>query len=101
MRFVRGQDALLFVEPPDEDPVQAQVGVQHEAPGRIGLDHVGVGPIVSAGGEGARRGTGRPGGADLAGIPLDVRGVAQAAVGQDRQHRHGAAEIVGHQHEPS
>ncbi len=44
---------------------------------------------------------GRPGGTDLAGILLDVRGVAQATVGLDRQHRHGAAEVVGHQHEPS
>ena len=101
VRLVRGQHALLLVELPDEDPIQAQVDVQHEAPGGIGLDHVRVGPIVSAEGEAARRGVGRPGGADLAGIVLDVGGVAQAAVGQDRQHRHGAAEIVGHQHEPS
>ena len=75
--------------------------MQHEPPRGIGLDHVRVSPIVSADGEAARWRVGRPGGADLAGIRLDVRGVAQATVGQDRQHRHGAAEIVGHQDEPS
>jgi hypothetical protein len=46
VRLVRGQDALPLVELPDEDPVQAQVGVQHEAPRGVGLDHVRVGPVV-------------------------------------------------------
>ena len=72
VRLIRRQHALLLVELPDEDPIQAQVDVQHEAPRGIGLDHVGVGPIVSADGEAARRGARRPGGAELAGILLDV-----------------------------
>ena len=50
--------------------IQAQVHMQHEAPGRIGLNHVRVSPIVSAEGEAARRSVRRPGGADLAGIVL-------------------------------
>jgi hypothetical protein len=64
------------VERPDEDRVQAEVGVKHEAPRGIGLDHVGVSPIVAASGEAARRSVGRPRGADRAGIAFDVRGVA-------------------------
>ena len=57
--------------------------------------------IVAAEGEAARRSVRRPGGADLAGVVLDVRGFAQTTVGQNRQDRDGAAEIVGHQQEPS
>ena len=40
-------------------------------------------------------------GSDLAGIVLDIGRGAQTAVGEDRQHRDGAPEIVGHQQEPS
>ena len=75
--------------------------MQHEAPGRVGLDHVRVRPVVPAEGEAARRGVRRPRGTDLAGVLLDVGGVAEPAVGQDRQHRDGAAEVVGDQHETS
>ena len=32
-----------------------------------------------------------------AGIDLDVRGVAEPAIGQYRQHRHRTAEVVGDQ----
>ena len=56
---------------------------------------------MSAEGKAARRSVGRPGGADLAGIVLDIGGGAQTTVGKNRQHRDGAAKIVGHQHEPS
>src|SRR5438128_876610 len=80
VRLIRSQNALLLVELPDEDPIQAQVDVQHEAARGIGLDHVRVGPIVAAEGEAARRGALGPGGAELAGILLDVGGVAQATV---------------------
>ena len=50
-RFARSQHALLLVELPDEDSIQAQVNVQHEAPRGIGLDHVRVSPIMSAEGK--------------------------------------------------
>ena len=35
------------------------------------------------------------------GILLDVRGGPQVPVGQNRKHRHGPAEIIGHQQESS
>ena len=56
---------------------------------------------MSAEGKAARWSVGRLGGANLAGIVLDIGGVAQTTVGQNRQHRDGAAKIVGHQQEPS
>ena len=40
--------------------------MQHEPAGRVGLDHVRVGPIVAADGEAAGRSVRRPGGADRA-----------------------------------
>ncbi len=100
-RFIRSQHALLLVELPDEDLIQAQVDMQHEASRGIGLNHVRVSPIMSAEGKAARRSIGRLGRANLPDIVLDVRGVAQTTVGQNRQHRHGAAKVVGHQQELS
>src|SRR5262249_33845204 len=99
-RFIRGQRTLLLVEFPGEDPVRAQVHVQYEAARRVGLDHVRVGAVVAAEGETALRGAGRPGRANLALVGLDVGGSAEFAVCQDRPHRDGAAEVVGHQDEP-
>ncbi len=95
-----GQCALLLVELPDEDPVQPQIHVQYEAPGGVGLDHVCMGPVVPAEGETAQRGVGRSGRADLAGVVLDVGGLAQTAAFEDWQHRDRSPEIVGDQHEP-
>ena len=96
-RIVRGKQAALIIELPDEDRVQTQVDVQHEASGWIGLDHVGVGPIVAADGEAARRRMRRTGRADRARVHLHVRRVAEPAVGEDREHGHRAAEVVGDQ----
>ena len=96
-RIVRSQQAALLLELPDEDPVQAQVGVKHEASRGIGLDHVGVRPIVAADGEAAGRGVRRFRGADRTCSDLDVRSLAQPAVGQDWEHSHGTAEVVGHE----
>ena len=56
-----------------------------------------MGPIVAADGEAARRGVGRFGGPDRSASDLDIRRIAQAAVGQDWEHRHGTAEVVGHE----
>src|SRR5262245_40447727 len=101
VRLIRSQNAHPLVELPDKNLVQAQVNMQHEAPLDIGLNHVRVSPIMSAEGKAARWSADRFGGANLASILLDVCGDAQTTVGQYRQHRHGTAEIVGHQHEPS
>ena len=59
-----------------------------------------VSPIVSAEGKAARWSVGRLGRANLAGIVLDVTGGAQSTVAKNRQHRDGAARIVGHEQEP-
>jgi hypothetical protein len=56
---------------------------------------------MSAEGKAARWSVGRPGGANRAGIGSDIGGGAQATVGKNWQHRDGAPEVVGHQHEPS
>ena len=74
--------------------------MQHEASGRIGLNHVRVRPVMAAEGKATRRRVGRLRGADVAGIGLNISGRAQPTIGKNRQHRSGAAEVVGHQHEP-
>src|SRR4029453_14858679 len=96
-RVVRGQCAALIVKPPDEDRVQAEVGMEHEPSGRIGLNHVGMGAIVAAPREAARWGVGRPGRANRAGITLPAGAPPEPAVSLYREHGHGTAEIVGHQ----
>src|SRR5947209_1507949 len=88
-RVVRRQHPFLCIELPDEDFVQPEVRMQDETSRSVGLDHVSVGPIVSADSEAARWSARRFGWADLAGIVLNVGGVAQAAVRKDRQHRDG------------
>src|ERR1700687_5716704 len=100
-RFTRRQHALLILELPDEDFIQPQVRMQYEAPGRIGLNHVRMSPIMSAEGGAARWSIGRLGGADLSRIVLDIGGGTQTTVRKNRQHRHGTSKIVGHQQKPS
>src|SRR6185436_14509728 len=65
-RVVRHEFSFLGVEFPDEDFVEPEVDVQDEFPGGVGLDHVGVRPVVATDGEAAGGSTGRLGGADLA-----------------------------------
>src|SRR5581483_7394314 len=86
-RITWSQRALLVVEPPDEDLVQSQVRMEHEASGGIGLYHVRVGAIVATNGKAPRRSMGCLGGADLAGRVLDIGGRPQTTVGQNREHR--------------
>src|SRR6476469_9243955 len=100
-RVVRGQRPLLVVEPPDKELVQAQVRVQDVLAGRIGLDHVGVRPVVAADGERAWWSVGRLGRADLAVVLLHVGRFTESAVIQDRQYGDGAPEVVGDQQEPA
>ena len=100
-RIIQSEHALLLIELPDKDLIQAQIGVQDEAPRWIGLDHVSMSPIVSANGEASRRSIRRLGRPQLAGIGPDVRGGPQGTVGQDRQHRHRAAKIIGDQQKAS
>src|SRR4051794_30978524 len=75
--------------------------MEHEVSGGVCLNHVRVCPIVSAQRKAARWSVGCPGGANLAGIVLDVRGGGETAIGKNWQHRDSASEIVSHQHEPS
>ena len=96
-RVVRGQCAALIVKPPDEDRVQAQVGMEHEPSGRIGLNHVGMGPIVAALREAARWRVRRSCRTNRAGIDLQIGELAEPAVSLYREHCHGTAEIVGHE----
>src|SRR4030095_14624726 len=79
-RVVRGQCAALIVKPPDEDRVQPQVGMEHEPSGRIGLNHVCMGPIVAAYREAAWWRVRRSGWANGAGIDLQVGELAEPAV---------------------
>ena len=87
-RIVRHQRAALGVEPPDKNLVAPEINVKDEAPGRIGLDHVGVRAIVPADGEAAGWRVRRSRGTDRAGVDLDVRRIAQLPVLQYRKHRH-------------
>lgn len=89
------------VEFPDKDLIQPQIDRQNEASCGIGLDHVRVGLIMPAEGEAAWGRVGGLGGADRSRVFPDVGGGAEAAVGQNRKHRHGAAEVVGDQNELS
>ena len=95
--IIRRQRTRLLVELPDEDLVQAQVRVQHESAGRIGLNHMRVRSIMSAEGEAARRSVSCLGRANLASIILDIGGFSQATTLKNRQHSDGAAKIVCHQ----
>src|SRR2546428_222923 len=99
--FIRSQHALLVVELPDEDGIQAQVGMQQVASGGIGLNHMRMRPIMSARGKAARWSVGGPGRANLAGIVLGIGGGPETTVAENRHHRDGARKIVGHQQEPS
>jgi len=69
--------------------------MQDETSRGIGLDHVRVRAVVATEGKAARRGVGRLGGADLASGVLDVGGLSQTTIGQDRQDRDGPAEVIG------
>src|SRR5689334_2231445 len=83
-RLIRSEHTLLVVKLPDEDLIQAQVDMQHEATGGIGLNHVRVSSIVSAERKAARWRVGRLGGTNLAGIILDIARGAQPTVGKNR-----------------
>src|SRR5262249_885944 len=85
--LIRSQDALLIVEFPDEDFIQAQVHMQYVASGGIGRDHVRVSPIVSTDGKTARRSVGRLGWANLAVVLLNIRGFTQTTIAKNRQYR--------------
>src|SRR4051812_47824325 len=99
--FIGRQHALLGVEFPDKNLVEAQVHVQHETSGRIGLNHVGMRPVVSTEGEAARRRAFGSRWPKLPGVVLDIRGRLQMTVGIDRQHGDRAAKIVGHEEKSS
>src|SRR5262245_10949075 len=96
-RIVWRQRAALIIKPPDEDRIQAQVGMEHEPSGRVGLNHVRVRPIVAAHREAARWRVHRPGWANSAGIDLHVGDLAEPAVSLYREHCHGTTEIVGNE----
>jgi hypothetical protein len=78
-----------------------EVDVQHESAGEVGVDHVGVRPNVAADREAPWRRVHRLRRADLAGVGLDVGCEAALAVGEQRQHVHAAAEVVGDQQLPA
>ena len=94
-RIVRGQHPFPVIELPEEDLIQSEIHMDHEATRRVGLDHVGMGAVVAADGKTSRRRVGGFFRSEGAGIDFDIRGRTQTAVGQYRQHRHGAAEVVG------
>ena len=73
--------------------------MDHESTGGVGLDHVGMGPIVPASCKAAGRSAGGLCRAQFADIGLDIGRRPEPAVRENRQHRHRAAEIIGHEHE--
>ena len=95
--IVRREHAFLVIKLPNEDLIQAEIDVQHEASRRIGLDHVRVSPVVSAEGKTSGRCVRGFFRSERSRIRLVVRGGPETAIGKNRQHRHGAAEVVRHQ----
>src|SRR5881628_3583002 len=99
--IVRAQNSRALIKFPDENTIQAQIGMQNEASRGIRLNHVRVCSIVSAEGVASRwsiRGLLR---SNCARVALDVRGRAEAAVRLNRQHGHRTAKVVGYQHKLS
>src|SRR6266540_4701833 len=97
--IVARQNTAAFIELPNKNLIQSQIGVQNETSRGIGLNHVRVSSVVSAEGETPRRSMGGLLRSHRAGILLDVRGGPQAAVIQNWHHRHGTSKIIGDQHE--
>src|ERR1041384_1559113 len=95
--IIRLERALLLVEFPNKNLVESKIDVQNEAAREIGLDHVGVGPIMSAEGKAAGRSIGCTRGPELSVVFFDIARRAESAVGQDGQHGDRAAEIICHQ----
>ncbi len=100
-RIVGRQNTAALIKFPDKDPVQAQINVQNETTGGIRLNHVRVCAVVSTESEASGRSIGGFSGSYGAGVLFDIGGGAQMAVGQDWQHGHRAAKVVGDQHELS
>src|SRR5436853_2089842 len=93
-RIIRREHSFLVIKFPNKNFIETQLGVQNKFPGWKGLNHVSVSSIVSAEGEAPRLNVRSLGGACLSRIFLDVAGDGQRAVGQNGQHRDGAAEII-------
>src|SRR5487761_2416025 len=74
------ENSAALIEPPDENPIQSQIDVQHKAPRGIGLDHVSVRSVVSAEGETSRRSIRGLPRSNGAAILLDIRGGTESAV---------------------
>ena len=85
------------VERPHEDPIQSEVGDDHEPARRIGADHVRVRHVVTADGEAARRGMRGAFRTDDARRLLDVGRGPEPAVREDGEHGHRAACVIGDQ----
>src|SRR5438876_1140085 len=85
-RTIGGKRAFLDVEPPNQDLVEPEVAYQHEAARRIGLDHVGVRPVVSADGKAPARRAGRVRWAYRTLIAFDVGRGAEFAVRPDGKY---------------
>src|SRR5688500_3167548 len=96
-RIVWPQRAGVWIELPDEDAVEAKIGVENVAALGVRQDHMGVCAIVSAEGETAGwsiRGFPRPDGAR---VYFDVHGWPEASILKDRQDGHRATKVVGYE----
>lgn len=99
--FSRCENALLVVKFPDINRVQAKIHMQYKPSGGVGLNHVGMGPVVATEGEAAWRSVFRSGRANFTGIVFQVSGFAQTSIGKDRQNGNRATKIIGNQQEPA
>src|SRR5262245_4578907 len=100
-RITGRQNSTALIKLPHEKLIQSQVGVQGEATRGVWQNHVRMRSVVSTEGKASAGSISRVFRPHGSGIPLDVGCSSQAAVGQNRQHRHRTAEIVGHEYKLS
>src|ERR1041384_2273648 len=92
--IIRLERALLLVEFPNKNLVESKIDVQNEAAREIGLDHVGVGPIMSAEGKAAGRSIGCTRGPGFPVVFLATAGGPKVAAGRKGRPGNEPAKII-------
>src|SRR5271156_162721 len=92
----RRQFAGAGIEGGDIDPILPQVCLQHEAVGRVCVDHVGMRFVMTAEGKTARRTARWNLRSNGACVLVDVCSWAQRSGWKDRQHGYSPAGVICH-----